>query len=146
LLERKSGVKLPLNNFDLGEKMTDLNKLSLPELRKLKSAVEREIDKRSNQSKKSLHKKIRELAAAEGLDINDVSSLLASHTEAPVVKKPRKPRSATPKAAKTSTVEPKYFNQIDPSKTWSGRGRKPDWVVTWLENGGSLEKLTQRPF
>lgn len=25
--------------------------------------------------------------------------------------------------------EPKYFHPDDPSKTWTGRGRKPQWVV-----------------
>ena len=125
--------------------MTDLNSLSLKDLKKLRTTVEREIAKRSEQSKRSLHKKIRELAAAEGMDINDISGLLGSDTVEPAPKRKKRAPSAPVSGAKPA-VEPKYFNQIDPGKTWSGRGRKPEWVVTWLENGGDLEKLTKRPF
>lgn len=35
----------------------------------------------------------------------------------------------------------KYRSSIDPNKTWSGRGRKPEWVLTFLGNGGTLEEL-----
>ena len=33
----------------------------------------------------------------------------------------------------------KYANPNDPSQTWSGRGRKPFWVVEWEGAGKSLE-------
>jgi len=32
----------------------------------------------------------------------------------------------------------RYINPEDPSETWVGRGRKPDWIVTYLEMGGKL--------
>ncbi|TYC48492.1 H-NS histone family protein [Zoogloea oleivorans] len=35
----------------------------------------------------------------------------------------------------------KYQNRIDPSLTWTGKGRKPEWVITFLANGGTLEEL-----
>lgn len=45
---------------------------------------------------------------------------------------------ATPAKAKG---EPKYRSSVDSSKTWSGKGRKPDWVITYLANNGRLEDL-----
>ena len=38
----------------------------------------------------------------------------------------------------------KYQNPVDPTQTWSGRGRKPAWVQLYLDNGGTLEKLARR--
>lgn len=35
----------------------------------------------------------------------------------------------------------KYANPTDVSQTWTGRGRKPAWVVAHLNSGGTLESL-----
>lgn len=51
--------------------------------------------------------------------------------------KTRAPRgTAQPK----SKGEPKYRSSIDPNLTWSGKGRKPEWVITFIANGGKLEE------
>ena len=42
---------------------------------------------------------------------------------------------------KTSKGAPKYANPADPAQTWTGRGRKPNWVIAALEEGKSLEDL-----
>jgi DNA-binding protein H-NS len=36
-----------------------------------------------------------------------------------------------------------YVNPDDAKQTWSGRGRKPGWLKTWLDCGISLEDLRQ---
>src|ERR1700722_4101291 len=46
----------------------------------------------------------------------------------------RVPRRKYPK------VLPKYCNPLDPSQKWSGRGKRPKWVIAALEAGCSLEK------
>ncbi|EPX84060.1 H-NS family nucleoid-associated regulatory protein [Salipiger mucosus] len=43
-------------------------------------------------------------------------------------------------AKKTKGI-PKYANPDDPSKTWTGRGRKPQWVIDALDQGKSLDDL-----
>ncbi|MBF0585283.1 MAG: H-NS histone family protein [Magnetococcales bacterium] len=35
----------------------------------------------------------------------------------------------------------KYQNPADAKRTWSGKGRRPDWVLAHLEAGGQLEEL-----
>ena len=35
-------------------------------------------------------------------------------------------------------VAPKYRNPKDPSQTWTGRGRRPTWIV---EAGGNIERF-----
>ena len=42
---------------------------------------------------------------------------------------------------KGSKGAPKYANPADPDQTWTGRGRKPNWVVAALEEGKSMEDL-----
>lgn len=44
-----------------------------------------------------------------------------------------------PLRAPTKTGEPKYRSSIDPNLTWTGKGRKPGWIQTFLDNGGNLE-------
>ncbi len=36
---------------------------------------------------------------------------------------------------------PKYANPADPSQTWTGRGRKPNWLIDAMDAGKSLEDL-----
>ncbi len=41
-------------------------------------------------------------------------------------------------------VPPKYRNPDNPAETWTGRGRKPRWVVAALEKGLTLDDLRIR--
>ena len=45
-------------------------------------------------------------------------------------------KKAGGKKGNTSSVAPKYRDPSDPSKTWSGRGRKPSWFVDALKRRG----------
>ena len=46
--------------------------------------------------------------------------------------------SATVKGSKGAA---KYANPADASQTWTGRGRKHNWVIAALEEGKSLDDL-----
>ena len=37
------------------------------------------------------------------------------------------------------SVKNKYRNPDDFSETWTGRGRKPKWIITLLDSGKSIE-------
>jgi len=47
-------------------------------------------------------------------------------------------KKAGGKKGNTSSVAPKYRDPSDPSKTWSGRGRKPSWFVDALKRWGVI--------
>jgi DNA-binding protein H-NS len=36
-------------------------------------------------------------------------------------------------------VMPKFQNPAEPSQTWSGRGRRPRWVIELIEAGKTIE-------
>lgn len=117
----------------------DLSKMSVAELRKLNKTVSKEIESKSSQAKKLLLKEVKRLCAQEGIEL---SELVGVEKPAQATVKVKKPAS-TPKVKKT--LSPLYFNQVDPSRTWSGRGRTPEWVRTWLDNGGDLDALKKKP-
>ena len=60
----------------------------------------------------------------------------------------REPGSARPRSMadraprrKYPKVLPKYCNPLVPSETWSGRGKRPRWLVAALETGHRLDEF-----
>ncbi|MFE3836788.1 H-NS histone family protein [Pseudogemmobacter sonorensis] len=99
----------------------DLTNLSLKELKSLQSKVAKAIltfeDRAKQKALSELEEKARELGFS-----------LAELTGAPV-------------GRKGSTSAAKYANPANPSQTWSGRGRKPQWFSDALAAGQSAEDL-----
>ncbi len=108
-----------------------LNALSAEKIR-----IEAELDAlERQQAKETLNKIVGELKALN-LDPNEIARALGVSVAANQQKKLRAARgTAVPKVTGT----PKYRSSIDPSLTWTGKGRKPGWVQTFLENGGNLD-------
>ncbi len=117
----------------------ELSTLSLTELRRLQSKVESEIRRRSDSARRDLLKKMQKMAADEGLSLSDVIAGAATEKKTAAPKAPR--RAAKAGAKKTGRVPAKYRHPEDPSMTWSGRGRKPLWVESWLAEGKPLDGL-----
>ena len=46
-----------------------------------------------------------------------------------------------PSRRKYPKVLPKYYNPQSPSETWSGRGKRPRWLVAALETGHELDEF-----
>ncbi|MDA9503440.1 histidinol phosphate phosphatase [Bradyrhizobium sp. CCBAU 11386] len=49
-----------------------------------------------------------------------------------------------PPRRKYPKVVPKYFNPLQPTETWSGRGKQPRWLVAALQSGHTLEEFRIR--
>lgn len=96
--------------------------MTFADLLQLKTEVESEIAKREQEEKSRARKQILELAKTFNLSVEEV---LASKPA--VARKP---------------VEAKYRHPQNPELTWTGRGRKPAWVVDWLAQGKSLADIT----
>lgn len=43
--------------------------------------------------------------------------------------------------AKTSAAEPKYMNPKNPTQTWTGKGRQPQWFKDALSGGAAAADL-----
>lgn len=101
--------------------MIDLTSLSLKELKKLQKDVETAIADFQDRERRQALAEVEAFARERGLSASDLEGLLKRKTRKPVA--------------------PKYANPADATQTWTGRGRKPLWVVEALEAGKSLDDL-----
>lgn len=114
----------------------NLNNYSLPQLQQLQTRITREIAKRDTSKKEALLKQIEKLARAAGFTLSD---LLAA---APAGKSKLRLAGKTPKPER-EPLPAKYCHPADRSLTWSGRGRQPVWMATFLQNGGTTSALEE---
>lgn len=110
---------------------TSLASFSLLELKKLHARIVNEINKREQKLKLDVLKRIEQVAKEAGLSVAQLMN-----GETPV--KALKPAGVRKTGGK---AKPKYFNPNNVQQTWTGRGRKPDWVVAHLGTGRALEAL-----
>lgn len=99
----------------------DLSEMSLEELRALHKEVGVAISQFNERKKAEARRAVEEFARERGFTLAELTSASPQ--------KSRKP------------VEPKYAHPENPAITWSGRGRKPRWVVEAMEAGKSLDDL-----
>ena len=103
--------------------MMDLSKYTSEELRQLTSDIEAELKSRRRDDAKKAQKELKNVAEKYGFSLTElVNGSAAAKT-----------------ARKAGTV--RFRHPDDPTKVWSGRGRKPVWVKEWEGAGRSLEKL-----
>jgi len=110
--------------------MMDLSKLSQDELNQLNKEIDMELMRRHRDKVRKARRQIRELARSYGLSMTDL-----------IPGSVRARRSGTSSYGKTAQRGVRLAHPGDPSKTWSGRGRKPTWLKEWEAAGHSTEHL-----
>lgn len=100
----------------------DLDGLSLSELKSLQKQVTRAIDEFADREKSRAMAALEEKARELGFSLSELMGT---------------PRKAGKKPAGVA----RYRNPADPSATWTGKGRRPDWVRAALNAGKSLDDL-----
>lgn len=138
-----------LSNSGVGPMTTiDVKAMSLPELRNLEGAVKVAIERALETERAAVVQKMREEAAAHGFKLSDIFALRAKHArKKPVIIDIRTVLPAAAKAVKASNGRraAKYANPRKQSETWSGRGRRPLWLVRQLKRpGAKLEAFAVR--
>ena len=103
---------------------TNLETLSLRELKDLQAKVARAIATYEDRKKKEALAELEEKAREMGFTLAELMAIQAA----------KAPRKRTPTVAK-------YANPADPSDTWSGRGRKPNWFIHALAAGRTPEEM-----
>lgn len=89
-------------------KKSDLKGLSLAKLQEVEVWVQEAIAEREVEEKAELKAKMEEMAAEAGLSLADIFGK---------------------KVGKRGKAAVKYRHPKDPSLTWTGRGRMPNWLV-----------------
>lgn len=102
--------------------LVDLSKFSVEELQTLAQNIEAEIVSRRESERERVLNQMRELAGSLGMSLEDV--LRQERIKSGV-----------------GIVPPKYRHPDNPSLTWTGRGKRPNWVTEALASGKTLEEL-----
>lgn len=98
----------------------DITELSRVELEDLKSQIDKRLVDLEKEQRAQALLEMQDLAKRHGVSMEEMVELATS--------------AATPSGAL-----PKYRDPENPSNTWTGRGRKPNWLVAALEAGAELE-------
>lgn len=109
----------------------NLKGMTRKELEKLKTDIDKQLEKVAEDEKKAALIAAEKAAKAHGYSLAELSG----------VKAPRKAAKPAAKKDGRSKVAPKYKNPENESETWTGRGRKPKWVEAYLAAGGDLENI-----
>lgn len=99
----------------------DLSKLSIEDMEALAKDIEAEIISRREADRERVLAQMRELAASIGTTPEELFRKMGRPAE--------------------KVVAVKYRNPDDPAQTWTGRGKRPQWVVEALAAGKTLEDL-----
>ncbi len=102
----------------------NLDNMTLKELLELDKRVKKAIHEAQQRERKSVLKKMKEIADESGFNLDEL------------VGSPRKGKgkSKTPSVAK-------FQNPDNSTETWTGRGRKPNWLVSRLKKGAKMEQF-----
>ena len=94
-----------------------LEKMSLKELLALEAKIKAAIDEKRVSERHEMKAKMEEMARASGFSVAELFG---------------------GRKGKGGKVAPKYRNPKDPSQTWTGRGRRPNWMT---EAGGDPKRF-----
>jgi DNA-binding protein H-NS len=108
-----------VRSFDMAS--ISVEKLSLRELIALEAKLKSAIATARDRERADVRTKMAELAKTHGFSISELFGEMRGH------------------GAKNKSVGiAKYANPEDKSDTWTGRGRKPNWLVARLKKGAKL--------
>lgn len=103
---------------------SDLSDLSSTEIRAQIARLTEELKRREAEEKRDFFAQIVE--RAEELNISSDEVLRALRGTG---------------GRRKATGVPMYRNPDNPDETWTGRGRKPGWLINRLESGTSLDDM-----
>lgn len=112
----------------------DISVMSVGELQKLKTRIEKEIESRNKKQRSQAMDEIKSIVAKYGLKLDEVMGK-------PIARKPRSEASKTAAKPAKKAAAILYRHPETPSLTWSGgRGRPPQWIKDWKASGRSLDE------
>jgi DNA-binding protein H-NS len=99
----------------------NVDKLALRDLVDLQQRVQKAISVAKDRERAELKQKISQMAETSGFSVTELFG----------------GRGASSRGKSTGVA--RFRNPDNPAETWTGRGRKPNWLLTRLANGESME-------
>ena len=112
--------------MQIAELEAALDRMSYAELKTIAPMVAMKITEREKAERDAVKAELKALAKSKGFEFDELFG------------------SGAKPAKEKKTVPPKYRNPADATQTWTGRGRKPGWVVEALNSGGNLDDFLIR--
>jgi DNA-binding protein H-NS len=109
----------------------DFSYMSYAELQHMQTVLADAMVQRRNQERELLMEEFAALARARGFALEDMFPS-AQGVIPQEVSKPPQQRQPAPV---------KYRHPADPELTWTGRGKTPRWISSWLEEGKEMTAL-----
>ena len=103
---------------DRGAKTVNYDDMPLKDLLEVEAHVKKAIAIAKERERAELKQQIEAMAQSSGFSVNELFS---------------------GRSTKGKTVAPKYMNPDNKAETWTGRGRKPRWLVAKIDEGYTLE-------
>ncbi|WP_299610144.1 H-NS histone family protein [uncultured Tateyamaria sp.] len=100
-----------------------LDKMSRKELEALRSDVDEAIVQRRKTEKQDALAAAQKAAAQFGFSLDELTGKKGG------------------RGAKATSAEPKYMNPDNPTQTWTGKGRQPNWFKAAVDAGTPAEKM-----
>ena len=110
----------------------DLSKMTRKQLEKKLKDVQKALKTLETREKREAKKAAEKAVAKFGFKLSDLAPAAKSTGD---VETPRR------SVAKKPSSPPKYANPADPSQTWTGKGRQPNWYRAEVENGTAPEAM-----
>ena len=101
----------------------DIDNLTLKQISDLEARIEKAKSQAVDKAKTDLKAKINRLLDGSGFTVAELYGF------------------TTKRGRNGSKSAPKYANPDDPTQTWTGRGRKPNWLVARLKKGAKIENF-----
>ena len=97
--------------------------LNISQLKELAKDVEKALARKTKEEMTAARKAAEKVAKEHGFSLDEI------------VGKPKSKPSTN--GSKRTPLPPKFKNPENPSETWSGRGRQPEWYKKAIEAGKS---------
>jgi DNA-binding protein H-NS len=114
--------------------MVDLSQYDVQKLRAFQKQIEKEIAHRVIVDKKKALEEVRAFAKARGISLSELAA-----ADRPAKKGAAETVGATTRKRRAAGI--KYRHPDQRELTWTGRGRKPKWLVKWETEGKPLDAL-----
>jgi len=109
------------------------SELNEDELKQLIEKANGELERLKAERFEQVQSQIKELSSSVGMTPEEIVMKMQR------ARRPGRsggsPRSSKSQSGKTAA----YVNPENPNETWSGRGKRPNWLVEKLDNGAKLE-------
>ena len=99
----------------------NLDELNLSELKSLEEIVAVTILNFENKKRDEALKAVQQIAQEHGFKLED---LMSNSNKTPKTK-----------------AEPKYQHPENEERTWTGRGRQPNWFIEFIGSGGAADSI-----